>query len=332
LGKTLDELKQLAAELALPSYSAAQICNWLYIKKVSEITEMTNISLPNRQKLAEKAETGRTNFVKETLSGDGTKKYLFRTAQGNFIESVYIPDDERHTLCISAQAGCKMNCLFCMTGKLGFKENLSAADILNQLFSIPESELITNVVFMGMGEPLDNLQEVLHAIEILTAPQGCAWSPHRITVSTIGISGKTSEFLEKSDCHLAISLHSPFHDERLKLMPMEKIHPFGKILDELRRFDFSHQRRLSFEYILFAGINDTQAHAKALTAMLNGLNYRINLIHFHAIPGVQLSGSNKESIFQFQAYLQRKGIITTLRKSRGEDIFAACGMLAGSLP
>ena len=327
-GKTLQELQKIVSDEGMPTFTAKQICEWIYSKRARSFDDMTNISLKNRQLLVEKFEIGCKNPSHETVSTDGTKKYLFETSRNNSIESVYIPDSERHTLCVSSQIGCKMNCLFCMTGKMGFIENLSTADILNQILSVPETEKLTNIVFMGMGEPLDNLPNVLKAIEIITADYGLAWSPHRITVSTIGIFPRISEFIEKSACHLAVSIHTPFADERLRLMPVQKAYPISDVIAELRRYDFSHQRRLSFEYIMFAGLNDTSRHAEELARLLRGIFCRVNLIRFHAIPEVELNSSNENQMFAFQQILERKGIITTIRRSRGEDIFAACGMLA----
>jgi 23S rRNA (adenine2503-C2)-methyltransferase len=278
--------------------------------------------------LAVSHEVGRALPSQESASVDGTKKYLFTTPDGNFIETVYIPDEDRHTLCVSSQVGCKMNCLFCMTGKQGFTSNLSAAEILNQILSVPEADKLTNLVFMGMGEPMDNLPNLLRALEILTADYGYAWSPRRITVSTIGVIPKMKIFLEHTKCHLAISMHSPFTDERLKIMPVEKPFPIAEVLAELKKHDFSHQRRVSFEYIMFDGFNDSMRHAVEMVRLLKGIDCRVNLIRFHAIPNVDLKTSNEDKMVFFRDYLTSNGITTTIRKSRGEDIFAACGMLS----
>lgn len=328
LGKTLDELKTIVSELAMPAFTAKQITEWLYKKRVFSIDEMTNISTKNRDILSQSYEVGRVLASQMMESVDGTKKYLFKTDKNNFIESVYIPDEDRFTLCVSSQVGCKMNCSFCMTGKQGFSAQLTATEILNQIVSIDEADKLSNLVFMGMGEPMDNLPHLLRSLEILTADYGYAWSPKRITVSTIGIIPKMKIFLEHSNCHLALSLHSPFSDERLKLMPIEKSYPMLDILKELRKHDFSHQRRISFEYIMFDGFNDSMRHAVEMVRILKGLDCRVNLIRFHAIPGVDLKTSNEEKMLFFREYLSNNGITTTIRKSRGEDIFAACGMLS----
>jgi 23S rRNA (adenine2503-C2)-methyltransferase len=328
LGKTLDELTQIVLDLGMPKFTAGQIASWLYGRKVASIDEMTNLSVKNRERLKECYEVGATVPVHEMRSVDGTVKYLFRTPEGDYVESVYIPDADRATLCVSSQVGCKMNCKFCMTGKQGYTNSLTAAQILNQIYSIPERDTLTNVVFMGMGEPFDNLDEVLRALEILTASYGYAWSPKRITVSSVGLRKGLRRFLDESDCHLAISLHSPFPAQRQELMPAEKAFSIVEIVDILRQYDFSKQRRLSFEYIVFKGVNDSLIYAKELVRLLRGLDCRMNLIRFHAIPNVDLEGADMETMLAFRDYLTQHGLFATIRASRGEDIFAACGMLS----
>ncbi len=327
-GKTLKELKELTVELNLPKYTAGQIANWLYRKNVSSIDEMTNLSKKSRDILAEGYETRVTAFSKEMESADGTKKYLFPTLQDKSVETAYIPERKRHTLCLSTQVGCKMACLFCMTGKQGFEGNLTAGEIINQLIMIPEKDKITNIVYMGMGEPFDNLQEVMKSLEILTSDYGFGMSPRRITVSTIGIIPAIIKFLNQSNCHLAVSLHTPFDHERRHLIPVENVYPLTHIINELKSYNIGKQRRISFEYILFKGMNDTPRHARELVRLLNDLRCRVNLIRFHAVPGVPLESSDNITIVQFKETLNKKGLLTTIRQSRGEDIFAACGMLS----
>jgi 23S rRNA (adenine2503-C2)-methyltransferase len=327
-GKTLEEIKTIVSELGMPGFTAKQITEWLYKKRVFSLDEMTNISAKNRELLQEKYEVGRILAVQVSESEDGTKKYLFKTGGGHFIETVYIPEEDRATLCVSSQVGCKMDCLFCMTGKQGFIAQLTSTEILNQIMSVPESDKITNLVFMGMGEPFDNTLAMLRSLEILTADYGYAWSPRRITVSTVGLIPGMKIFLEKSNCHLAVSLHSPFSDERQKLMPVEKAYPIANVLEILRKYDFSKQRRVSFEYIMFEGLNDSLRHAVQLAKMLRGIDCRVNLIRFHAIPGVDLKTATTEKMNFFRDYLNSNGVITTIRRSRGEDILAACGMLS----
>ncbi len=328
LGKTWAELQATVAEAGMPRFATRQMAAWLYEKRVCDIAEMTDISLRHREQLAQRYDVGRSLPVQSQRSVDGTVKYLFRVGDDDFVETVYIPDRDRATLCVSSQVGCKMNCSFCMTGKQGFKRSLTSAEIINQILSVEHSDKLTNLVFMGMGEPFDNLDEVMKALTILTAEWGFAWSPKRITVSTIGHLTGIRRFLDESHCHLAVSLHSPFPEERLQIMPVEKAFHMNDILALLRRYDFSHQRRLSFEYILFSGYNDDLAHADALARLLKGLDCRVNLIRFHAIPGVGLKSSEPRSMEAFRDRLNRHGVIATIRASRGEDIFAACGMLS----
>lgn len=329
-GKTLGELQELVQITGLPGYAARQIALWLYRKGASSIDEMTNLSRTSREKLKETYAVGRLAHIKVQESVDGTKKYLFPTVDGKFIESAFIPESNRATLCVSSQVGCKMGCLFCLTGKQGFQSQLTAGEILNQIQSLPEFEQLSNVVYMGMGEPLDNVEEVLKSLEILTLDYGYAWSPKRITVSSIGIIHGLKEFLAKSKCHLAISLHSPFDSERLRLMPIQHVYPIRDVLTEIRNFDFGLQRLVTFEYIMFKGINDTPAHIQELAKILNGIRCRINLIRFHPIPDTPLTGSDDATIKAFQEGLIKKGIITTIRASRGQDILAACGLLSTS--
>ncbi len=325
---TLIELQSMVKKLGMPSFAAKQIASWLYDKKVTSIDEMTNLSLKYRELLKENYEVGAYTPVDEMRSVDGTVKYLYRVGESNFVEAVYIPDDDRATLCVSSQVGCKMNCKFCMTGKQGYTVNLVANQIINQIHSLPERDKLTNIVLMGMGEPLDNLDEVLKALEIMTAPYGYAWSPKRITVSTIGLRKGLQRFVEESNCHLAISLHSPLSAQRSELMPAERAFSITEIVELLKNYDFSKQRRLSFEYIVFKGLNDSQVYAKELLKLLRGLDCRINLIRFHAIPGVNLEGTDMETMTRFRDYLTSHGLFTTIRASRGEDMFAACGMLS----
>ena len=345
LGKNLDELKNIVAQEGLPGFTAKQIAQWLYVKKVRSIDEMTNLSKAARASLSEKYEVGVTPYAGLQISTDGTRKYLFpvkcthkrglnlRVSEDEMeegaVEAVMIPDDDRATLCVSSQSGCRMGCKFCMTGRQGFHGHLSAADIISQFIAVDESDRLTNAVFMGMGEPLDNYDNVMRAIEILTADWGFAWSPKRITVSTIGVIPNLKRYLEESRCHLAVSLHDPFGPERLSVMPVQGAWPIQEVIDLIRQYDFTGQRRVSFEYTMFAGFNDTKAHADALIRMLRGLECRMNLIRFHKIPDFPYETSPDVIIENFKNRLNNSGIMTTVRASRGEDILAACGMLAG---
>lgn len=351
LGKTLTELQEVALSVGLQKFAGKQLAQWLYVQRVRSIDEMTNISLKGREALKARYTVGRHAPVREAVSVDGTRKYLFAVENQkseienqkslNYIESVYIPEEDRATLCVSTQAGCKMGCRFCMTGTLGFHGQLPASEILNQIFEIDQLAItnhqssISNLVYMGEGEPMDNLDYVLRSLEIMTAEYGCAWSPKRITVSTVGIPNM-KRFLDESECHLAVSMHNPFAMERAVIMPAEKMMSITEVVALLKQYDWTHQRRVSFEYICWAGQNDTIRHAKELLRLLKGLNCRINLIRFH--EGVEniksdrhFPGSNEKQMEFLRDYLTQNGLTTTIRKSRGEDILAACGMLVNSL-
>lgn len=329
LGMTLAQLQELCAAEGFPRFTAKQLCDWLYKKRVESIDAMTNLSLAQRARLNEMAYIGRETPVRCQVSRDGTKKYLFPVLDGHFIEAVYIPEEDRATLCVSCQVGCKMGCRFCVTGQQGFHGNLCAGDILNQLFSIPEYGELTNVVFMGMGEPMDNLDAILAATQAMTSDWGLGWSPKRITVSTVGIVPGLKRFLDESQCHVAVSLHNAVPQERLQMMPVQKAFPLSEVLALLRHYDWSGQRRLSFEYTMIRGINDDQQHAQKLVDALKGLDCRVNLIRFHESPEAPYKTSMPTAIKAFQDHLNRHGVICTLRASRGQDIDAACGLLAG---
>ena len=328
LGLTLDELKAVAADAGLPKFAGGQLAKWIYSQHVDDIDAMTNISKDGRRRLEEHYCIGNMPHTERQESRDGTAKYLFPTRSGKNIETVFIPDGDRATLCVSCQVGCKMNCLFCQTGKQGWEGNLTATDILNQIYSLPERDRLTNIVFMGQGEPMDNLDNVLRATEILTADYGWAWSPKRITVSSVGIKNKLKRFIEESDCHVAISLHAPTHEERAELMPAERGMSIEEVVELLKNYDFSHQRRLSFEYIVFGGKNDTLRHAQQIVKLLSGLDCRVNLIRFHQIPDVPLHGADEKTMETLRDYLTSHGVFTTIRASRGQDIYAACGLLS----
>ena len=346
LGMTASELKDVVRSLGMPAFTGSQIAQWMYQKHVRSIDEMTNLSKANRERLKASYCVGTMLPTDSQQSADGTIKYLFPVrcddycqfseetgeeiseARQRFVETVFIPDNDRGTLCVSSQVGCKMNCLFCQTGKQGFDGQLSTADILNQIYALPQFDRLTNIVYMGQGEPMDNLDSVLRSTHILTADDGLAWSPKRITVSSVGVKNKLKRFLDESQCHVAISMHSPLHDQRLMLMPAEQAMSIQSTVDLLRQYDFTHQRRCSFEYICFSGLNDTLQHGRAIIDLLKGLECRINLIRFHTIPNVDLPASDDRRMEQLRDYLTAHGVYTTIRASRGQDIFAACGLLS----
>lgn len=329
IGMNLTELQAVAARCGLPRFAAGQMARWLYAKRVSDIDAMTDISVAGRERLKELYTVGLEAPKLRTLSSDGTAKYLFEGMGGRDIESVMIPDKDRATLCVSSQAGCKMNCRFCMTGRQGFHGDLTAAAIINQIMSVDESSRLTNIVFMGMGEPMDNPEAVERAIEIMTAKWGFGWSPKRITVSSIGKIEALRGLIERTQVHIALSVHSPFPAERESLMPVERAYPLTEVLAMLRGYDWARQRRLSVEYIMWRGVNDDFRHADELARLLRGMHCRVNLIRFHAIPGVELTTATERTMTAFRDRLNDKGITATIRASRGEDIMAACGMLAG---
>ena len=326
-GKDMTELRRLCEELSLPRFAAGQIARWLYRRHTTDAAAMTDLPAAARVRLAERCDTGLSAPVGVSTSSDGTKKYLFRTVQGHFIESAYIPDGDRATLCVSSQAGCRMGCRFCATGRQGLQHSLTAAEILNQIESLPERDRLTNIVFMGMGEPLDNPDAVLRAIEVLTAEWGFGWSPTRITLSTAGVTPQLRRLLDTTRVHLAVSLHNPFAEERAAIMPIERAYPIRELVDVLRDYDFTGQRRVSFEYILMQGLNDSPRHLRELCRLLNGLRCRINLIRFHRIPDSPYFSPDRAAMERFRDTLTARGI-TTIRASRGEDIQAACGLLS----
>lgn len=337
LGKTLEELQEVAVSVGLPRFAGKQLAEWIYKKRAVSFAEMTNISQKGRTALDSKYTIGRILPAAEAVSTDGTKKYLFPVLDGQYIETVFIPDSDRSTLCVSTQAGCKMGCKFCMTGTLGFHGHLTAAEIINQIFSVPDSLELTNIVYMGEGEPCDNIDAVLRSVEILTSDWGCAWSPKRITISSVGYLPGLQRLLEECECHMAISLHNPFAQERKAIMPIEQIYPIEQIVSVLKQYDWNHQRRISFEYICFGNMNDTMRHAQALRYLLKGLPCRINLIRYHETDSSErgqvqlLPSSNQKQMEWLRDYLTDNSITTTIRRSRGEDILAACGMLVNSL-
>lgn len=332
----LTELEAVARHGGMPKFVGRQLAQWIYDKKVTDFEEMRNISKKNQTWLKNNYTIGREKPQSRCKSADGTVKYLFKTGAGKSVESVYIPDKDRATLCVSSQVGCKMNCYFCATGKMGFKANLTPSQIMNQILSVGDISYedntnrnqLTNIVFMGMGEPLDNLSPVLRAIEILTASWGFGWSPKRITVSTVGKLPELKDLLDKTQVHIAISVHTADTQQRESMMPAQKAFPINAVMRLLSSYDFSHQRRLSLEYIMWRGVNDDIAHAEMLLKLIGNIDCRVNLIRFHMIPEVKLTSCSEERMIMFRNYLNSHGVTATIRSSRGEDIMAACGMLS----
>ena len=327
-GKNPEELAALCAELGLPRFAARQIARWLYVRGTEDPMRMTDLAATARKRLAARFAPALSAPERVSVSADGTKKYLFRTRHGHYVESAYIPDGERATLCVSSQAGCRMGCRFCATGRQGLQESLPAAEILNQIVSLPERDRLTNLVFMGMGEPLDNPDQLLRTLSVITSEWGFGWSPTRVTVSTAGVVPQLRRFLDATKVHLAVSLHNPFREERMEIMPVERAWPIAEVAAILRGYDFTHQRRVSFEYIVLEGLNDSPRHIRGLSRLLDGSKCRINLIRFHRIPGSPYFSPDDEAMRRFRDALTARGIQTTIRASRGEDIQAACGLLS----
>lgn len=328
LGKTREELRTVVAGAGLPAFTAGQLAQWMYQRNVSSLDEMTNISKKGREALGKSYEIGLRAPLEVQRSVDGTAKYLFPVSVGGHVETVFIPDGERGTVCVSCQVGCKMHCEFCMTGRQGFHGQLTAGDILNQLYSLPERDRITNVVFMGQGEPFDNLDNVLRATELLQADYGWAWSPKRITVSTVGLKKGMERYLQESQCHLAVSLHNPFPEERGEMIPAERAWSLSDFIALLKTYDWTHQRRLSFEYTVFHGLNDSPAHVRELCRLLGRMECRVNLIRCHEIPHSPYRPAPEHTMNWIRDELTRHGITCTIRASRGQDIYAACGLLS----
>lgn len=328
MGMTLDELRQVAADAGLPRFAAGQMARWIYQKGARDIEQMTDLSKAGRERLAEGYMVGAMEPVECQRSADGTTKYMFPIASGKMVETVFIPDGERATLCVSSQVGCRMNCLFCQTGKQGFEGNLTAGDILNQIMQLPERERLTNIVYMGQGEPLDNLDSVLKSADILMAGYGWAWSPKRITISTVGLKAGLRRLMDESPCHVAVSMHSATPEKRRGLMPAEGAWSIRDVVSMLKEYDFSHQRRITFEYIMLKGLNDSPADARAILSLVGKLECRLNLIRYHKIPGIGLEGSDMKTMEAFRDMLTAHGLTATIRASRGEDILAACGLLS----
>ena len=324
----LAEIEQWMKEHGQPAFRAKQVFQWMHQKYVASTEDMSNLPKALRAQMDEEGFVHIEAEMSQESKSDGTIKFLYRLSDGQMIETVFMRHNYGNSVCISSQAGCRMGCRFCATGRQGLQHSLSTNEILNQIGSLPERERLTNVVFMGMGEPLDNLDSLLPTLEILTSAWGFGWSPTRITVSTAGVASRLERFLDATQVHLAVSLHNPFPHERAEIMPVEKAWPIREVVEILRRYDFTHQRRVSFEYIVMSGLNDSPRHIRELCRLLDGIKCRINLIRFHKIPGSPYFSPDDRAMIAFRDALTAKGIHTTIRTSRGEDIQAACGLLS----
>ena len=329
---SLAEMEDMAEDLGLQRYRGRQIFHWVYGKGIDSVDMMTNLSGGHRALLSQKVYISRLIEIKRQISSDGTEKFLFALEDDHRIESVLIPEEERLTLCISTQVGCGMGCTFCLTGKGGLIRNLKSSEIINQFLTIqknlPGDKWITNIVFMGMGEPLANYKNTIKAIEILTHPHGIAFSARKITLSTSGLIPQIKRLGESGlNINLAISLNASADEQRCMIMPINNRYPLPKLLDACKKYPLKKRRMLSFEYVLIKGLNDSPEDALRVTKLLRGIRCKINLLPFNEFPGSQYKKPSEESILKFQEVLLNHHFSVFIRKSRGADILAACGQL-----
>lgn len=330
-GLTVDELYDMIKPYDYTYSTALSISNNIYKKRTKEILDFIKIPKKLKQTLITSSCLGISNPVSSEVSKDKTVKYLFRTSSGIQYEAVYIPENKRHTICVSTQSGCRMGCPFCVSGRYGFHGNLTAGEIVSQILSVQVPDKVTHVVFMGMGEPMDNLGNVLKACEIITAQWGLALSSRHVTISTVGIKNGIERFLEESDCNLTLSLHSPFSEERKMFVPVETKYPASEILQIMKNFKLKKGRRLSVAYIMISGLNDTENHLNKLISMLKDSVIRVNLLPYHSVGDNSMKSSSPEKMQYFKHNLIISGISASVRKSRGSDISAACGLLAAGM-
>ncbi|GIX46695.1 MAG: dual-specificity RNA methyltransferase RlmN [Candidatus Tectimicrobiota bacterium] len=330
---TLPEMAALLEEAGQPAYRARQLCHWVYQRLVTDCAQMSDLPLALRQWLAERCYVSTLTLVCRQQSVDGTEKFLFALEDGRQIETVLIPAPPRRTLCVSTQVGCALGCRFCLTAQGGLVRHLRPAEIVNQvLFFCQPGQTpprpFTNIVFMGMGEPLDNYRGTVQALRILTAPWGVGISPRRITVSTSGLVKRLEAFgKEGLKVNLAVSLNATTDEVRSQLMPVNKAYPLARLLAACRAYPLAPRQRITFEYVLLAGVNDSLADAQRLVKLLQGLRCKVNLLPFNEIPGAPYRRPDDETVQRFQAYLLAHGLSAFVRQSRGRDISAACGQL-----
>lgn len=333
LGTSEKKLQQHFAEWDVAPYRVHQIFTWVYHKEVRDFDLMTNLSKSLRQKLQEAFYFSLPKLQEKFLSKDGSIKYLFALDDGSTIESVWMPSDDRKTLCISTQVGCRLACTFCKTATLGLKRNLDAGEIIGQIVKVNEDlgekDRITNIVVMGMGEPLDNYQPLVDALRLMVAPECMKISNRKITLSTSGLVDKIKAFQEENiHVNLAISLNATLDEVRDQIMPINKKYPIEVLLDTLRDYPLKPNRKLTFEYVLLAGINDTDDDAKRLARLLKGIPSKINLIPFNRIEPSDYHPPTESRLLSFQNYLISQNYSVFIRKNRGTDILGACGQLA----
>jgi 23S rRNA (adenine2503-C2)-methyltransferase len=330
-GLTADEIYDLIEPMGYSYLHAVSISNSIYKKRISNIYEFQKIPLRLKEKLVELASCGIYCPLDIEISSDRSVKYLFRTEDGKEFETVYIPENKRNTVCVSTQSGCRMGCTFCVTGRYGFRGSLTAGEIVNQIIALPYTDNVTHVVFMGMGEPMDNLENVLKACKIITAEWGLAISSRNVTVSTVGLMPQVDQFLHRSDCNLTLSFFSAFPEERKKMVPAETHTQANGIIDIMKNFHVKKGRRISLAYNMIRGLNDTESHLKGLISILRGSQIRVNLLSYHPGPNDKKCSSSAKRMQFFKHNLVISGISASIRKSRGTDISAACGLLASGL-
>ncbi|MFP4036523.1 MAG: 23S rRNA (adenine(2503)-C(2))-methyltransferase RlmN, partial [Desulfobacteraceae bacterium] len=332
-GLDLPETEAWCEMQGLPAYRGRQIRQWLFKKLARSFEEMTDLPAVLRHDLGSKALVDRLELEEARTSSDGTEKYLFRLHDGPLIESVLIPERDHWTLCISSQAGCAMGCRFCVTGTMGLKRNLTAAEIIDQVVQVrrrmEEPERLTNIVFMGMGEPLANYPEALRACHNLTAEDGFNFSHRRVTLSTCGLAPMIRRLGRETRVNLAVSLNAADDETRSRLMPVNKTYPLSELLAACREFPLPNRRMITFEYILISGVNDGPGQARSLAGLLRGIRAKINLIPLNPHHALDLAPSPPESIQEFQEILAAHHYTAIVRKSKGQDISAACGQLGG---
>jgi len=331
-GLTIEEIFGIIQPGGFTKNHAIKVSNLIYKKGIMDLpSSASGLSGKLRNFLSQYADSGLCPPVSSVSSSDGTTKYLFRTPDNRQFETVFIPDKKRNTVCVSTQSGCRMGCSYCMTARFGYHGSLSAGEIINQIISFDPAVNVTHVVFMGMGEPMDNLENVLKACDILTAVWGVAIARRNITVSTVGITDAVVEFINRSDCNLTLSLYSPFPEERVKVIPAEKAYPVRKTIGIMKDHTLQKKRRFSVAYIMLKGINDTDRHLSGLINMIKYSGIRVNLLPYHQVPGDKNISSSDERMMYFKHNLVTAGISASVRRSRGADINAACGLLAGGL-
>lgn len=337
-------LIEFCEQMGEKRFRAIQLLRWIHRHCVGDFEKMTDLAKSFRTKLIERTEIRAPIPVWDKKSADGTRKWLFDVGNGNAVETVFIPEDDRGTLCVSTQAGCAMGCLFCSTGKQGFNRNLKTSEIIGQLWHAektlredmgiadPADRVISNVVLMGMGEPLQNLDNVITALKLMLDDNGYGLSRRRVTVSTCGLTLQMDKLATAVPVALAVSLHAPTDELRDQIMPINKKHPLADLMQACKRY-LAHAPRdyITFEYLLMGGVNDRLEHARALVKLVKGVSCKFNLIPFNPFPDSDLKKPDPKDVKAFQDYLIGQGIVTTVRKTRGDDIDAACGQLAGNI-